>query len=248
MADHQVVSEAEWVAARKELLEQEKEFTQLRDRLTEQRRKLPWRKVEKPYEFDGPDGKESLGELFGGCSQLIVYHFMFDPEWTEGCKSCSFLADHYDPAVVHLQQRDVAMVTVSRAPLEKLRAFQERMGWKFKWVSSHGSDFNRDFHVTFTADEVESGETYYNYETRPFPVAEGPGISVFARDDAGNIFHTYSSYARGLDLFITAYNLLDIVPKGRDEGSLPYTMHWIRHHDRYDDETFEDPYVDLLTE
>lgn len=168
---------------------------------------------------------------------------MFDPEWSQGCKSCSFLADHYNPAIVHLKHRDVTMVTVSRAPINKLLAFRERMGWTFKWVSSFDIDFNRDFHVTFTEEEQSRGTTNYNYDVKPFPVAEAPGISVFFKDEAGNIFHTYSSYARGLDIFIGAYNLLDIVPKGRDEDGMPI-MGWLRHHDRYGDATFVDPWLE----
>ena len=245
MTSHQVVSQPEWVAARRQLLAKEKEFTRLRDELSASRRELPWTKVDKAYLFDGRDGKESLGELFGDCSQLIVYHFMFDPDWTEGCKSCSLLADHYDPAVVHLKQRDVSMVTVSRAPLATLLAFQKRMGWTFKWVSSFETDFNHDFHVTFTAEELAAGTGTYNYDSKPFPVKEAPGISVFVKDNQGTVFHTYSSYARGLDLFITAYNLLDIVPKGRDEKALKYGMEWVRHRDRYGDKTFVDSYVQL---
>jgi predicted dithiol-disulfide oxidoreductase (DUF899 family) len=241
-----VVSREEWLAARKELLKKEKEFTRLRDKLSAARRDLPWVKVEKNYVFDAPNGKETLAELFGGHSQLIVYHFMFDPEWSEGCKSCSLLADHYNPAIVHLKHRDVSMVTISRAPIEKLLAFRQRMGWTFKWVSSFGNDFNRDFNVTFTVDELERKAANYNYKSGPFPVTEAPGISVFFKDDQGNIFHTYSSYARGLDIFIGTYNLLDIVPKGRDEDGLRYGMEWVRHHDRYGDETFIDPYVKLL--
>lgn len=248
MPDHDIVSPEDWLTARKELLAREKEFSRLRDELSQQRRELPWTRVEQDYVFETPSGQESLADLFGPCSQLIVYHFMFDPDWTEGCKSCSFLADHYDPAIVHLRQRDVTMVTVSRAPLATLQTFQQRMGWKFKWVSSFGSEFNRDFQVTFTPEEVEQGDTYYNYETKPFPVTEAPGISVFYKDEAAGTFHTYSAYARGLDMFIGAYHLLDIAPRGRDEAELPYTMEWIRHHDRYGDETFRDPYVDLLTE
>ena len=248
MAGHAIVSAEEWETARKELLAREKEFNRLRDELSEQRRQLPWTKIEEDYVFESTDGRESLADLFGRRSQLIVYHFMFDPEWTEGCKSCSFLADHYDPAIVHLAERDVSMVTVSRAPLDKLLAFQQRMGWTFKWVSSLANSFNRDFHVTFTQDELEQGTAYYNYDYKPFPVTEAPGISVFFKDPEGSIFHTYSSYARGLDLFIGAYNFLDIVPKGRDEDGLAYSMEWIRHHDRYGDDTFVDPYVDLVSD
>lgn len=246
MSQNKIVSREDWVASRKELLKQEKEFTQLRDKLSQQRRELPWTTVEKDYVFDGPNGKESLADLFGTCSQLIVYHFMFDPEWTEGCKSCSLLADHYSPAIVHLRQRDVSMVTVSRAPLETLLSFKDRMGWTFEWVSSFGNDFNRDFHVTFTPEEMKQGTAYYNYEHKPFPVAEAPGMSVFYKDDAGSICHTYSTYARGLDLFVNTYNFLDTVPNGRDEDGLSFTMEWVRHHDRYGDETFGDPYVQLL--
>jgi len=231
MTDHTVVSHEEWIAARKELLAKEKEFSRLRDALSEQRRSLPWEKVETPYVFGGPDGQETLADLFDGRSQLIVYHFMFDPAWDEGCKSCSFLADHYDPSTVHLRQRDVTLVTVSRAPLDKLQAFQKRMGWKFKWVSSLGSDFNRDYDVSFSPEEL--ADVYYNYGMQSFPAPEAPGISVFFKDDDGGIFHTYSSYARGLDMFLGTYHLLDIVPKGRDEDGLSFTMEWIRHHDRY---------------
>ena len=244
--EHEVVSREEWLAARKELLKKEKEFTQLRDQLSAERREMPWVRVEKNYVFDGPHGKVTLADLFDGRSQLIIYHFMFDPEWTEGCKSCSFLADHYNPAIVHLNHRDVSMVTISRAPLDKLLAFQKRMGWTFKWLSSFDNDFNRDYHVTFTTEELENKTANYNYDFTEFPVTEAPGISVFYKDTGGNIFHTYSSYARGLDIFIGAYNLLDVVPKGRDEDGLSYTMEWIRHHDRYGDDTFIDPYVKLL--
>jgi predicted dithiol-disulfide oxidoreductase (DUF899 family) len=205
---------------------------------------LPWQEVTKDYIFEGTDGKVSLSDLFDGRSQLIVYHFMFDPEWEEGCKSCSLLADHYDPSVIHLRARDATTVTVARAPLSKLEAFRVRMGWKAKWVSSLGSDFNRDFHVSFTPAELEQKAAYYNYrEGTAFPVAEGPGVSVFAKNAGGDVFHTYSAYARGLDILIGAYNLLDLVPKGRDEEELSYGMEWVRHRDRYGDGTFVDPYV-----
>ena len=246
MENHKVVSTGEWLAARKELLAKEKEFTRLRDELTRQRRDLPWERVEKEYSFEGPDGKETLAGLFEDRSQLIVYHFMFDPDWSEGCKSCSLLADHYDRSVIHLSQRDVAMVTVSRAPLEKIEAFKKRMGWSFKWVSSLGSDFNSDYHVSFTSEEQAEKKTYYNYGIHPFPSSEGPGISVFSKNAKGEVFHAYSSFARGLDIFIGVYNLLDIVPKGRDEDNLAYGMEWVRHHDRYGDQSFVDPYVELL--
>lgn len=228
-----IVSRSEWVAARKQLLQKEKEFTRLRDQLSAERRALPWTRIDKDYVFEGPDGRETLAQLFGNRSQLVVYHFMFAPEWEVGCKSCSFWADNYAGIGVHLAQRDVTMVTVSRAPLPQLEAFKRRMGWTFKWVSSYGSDFNRDFHVTFT-DEERKGEVYYNFGKTRFGAPEAPGASVFFRDPDGAIFHTYSCYARGLDAMNGAYQWLDLTPKGRDEGSLPYTMAWVRHHDRYE--------------
>ena len=231
-----LVSRDEWLAARKQHLSKEKEFTRLRDKLSAERRELPWVKVEENYVFDGPKGKETLGDLFDGRSQLIVYHFMFGPEWEEGCKSCSFLSDHIDGALVHLAHRDVTFVVVSRAPLSKIEAFKKRMGWRFKWVSSYGNDFNFDYHVSFTKDELAKGKVYYNYDMNEFPSEEGPGISVFYKDGSGDIFHTYSSYARGLDILVGTYNYLDLVPKGRDEAELPWTMAWVRHHDKYDEE------------
>ncbi|MDH3693876.1 MAG: thioredoxin family protein [Gammaproteobacteria bacterium] len=244
MNSNKVVTPKEWLAARKELLAKEKEFSRLRDELTAARQALPWEKVEKEYRFHGPQGEETLADLFDGRSQLIIYHFMFDPEWNEGCKSCSFVADHYEPSIVHLVHRDVTLVTVSRAPLEKLDAFKQRMGWDFKWVSSLGSDFNRDLDVTFTQEEIEQNKAFYNYqEGATFPVSEAPGISVFRKDTDNAIYHTYSAYSRGLENFIGAYTLLDIVPKGRDEDSLAYGMEWLRHKDRYDDPSFVDPYI-----
>lgn len=243
MTNHKVVSQEEWTTARKKLLNDEKDFTRRRDQLSEQRRELPWVKVEKNYVFESPDGSQTLADLFGEHSQLIVYHFMFDPEWSQGCKSCSFLADHYNPAVIHLQHRDVSLVTVSRAPLEKLLAFRERMGWSFPWVSSFKNDFNRDFGVSFTPQELDSELTIYNYVSKPYPITELPGLSVFFKDDDGSIYHTYSTYARGLDIFITTYNLLDTAPKGRDEEEFP-GMSWLRHHDRYDDKNFVDPWME----
>jgi predicted dithiol-disulfide oxidoreductase (DUF899 family) len=230
-----VVSQADWLVARKELLRKEKELTRLRDNLSRQRRELPWEKVEKQYVFDGPKGKEALADLFDGRSQLIVYHFMFGPEWQEGCPSCSFNMDHTDGALVHLAQRDVTFLAVSRAPLSKIEAFQKRMGWRFKWVSSNQNDFNRDYHVSFTKDEMATGKVDYNYEMQEFPSEEAPGYSVFYKDSSGNIFHTYSAYARGTEIALGTYNYLDLVPKGRDEDSLPFTMAWVRHHDRYSD-------------
>ena len=239
---HQIVSSEEWLKARKELLKKEKEYSRLRDQLTRQRQQLPWLKLTKKYSFDAPEGKVSLSELFAGRSQLIVYHFMFDPEWTEGCKSCSFIADHYDASIVHLEHRDVSLVTVSRAPLAKLEAFRKRMGWNFRWVSSAGSDFNADFHVTFRPEDAAAGKADYNYALQSFPAAEAPGASVFYKEEGGDIFHTYSCYSRALETFIGAYNWLDIVPQGRDEAELSYGMEWVRHHDRYEDAGFVDPY------
>jgi predicted dithiol-disulfide oxidoreductase (DUF899 family) len=230
-----VVSQAEWLAARKELLQKEKQFTKLRDELSAQRRELPWEKVEKQYTFDGPNGKETLGDLFGGSSQLIVYHFMFGPGWKEGCPSCSFISDHIDASVVHLAARDVKLMVVSRAPLAEIEAFQKRMGWRFKWVSSYGSDFNYDYQVSMSKEELAKGQVYYNYTMQQFPSEERPGTSVFYKDAAGNIFHTYSSYGRGLDILIGAYNWLDLAPKGRDEEGLKHGMAWVRHHDKYID-------------
>ena len=236
MQPHKIVSESEWIAARKAHLAAEKKFTEARDELSRQRRELPWVKVDKPYVFDGPEGRETLAELFGGRSQLIVYHFMFGPGWEQGCPSCSFLSDHFDGAIVHLAQREVTMLAVSRAPLPQIETFKKRMGWRFKWVSSFGSDFNRDHQVSFTKDELEQSKAYYNYKLGQFPAEEAPGVSVFSKDAAGAIFHTYSAYARGLDILVGTYNLLDLVPKGRDEAALPWTMAWVRHHDRYEDQ------------
>lgn len=234
MEPPKVVSHEEWVEARKALLEREKDFTRARDALSRERRQLPWENVEKDYVFEGPEGEVSLSDLFAGRSQLIVYHFMYGPDWDAGCKSCSFLADHFNPAVIHLKARDVSMVAVSKAPLDKLEAFRKRMGWNFKWVSSHANDFNRDYHVSFTEDEIERGDAYYNYRPQSFPSTEAPGASVFFKEGDGAIYHTYSVYQRGLDMFITAYHYLDIVPKGRDEDGLAYTMEWVRLHDEYD--------------
>jgi predicted dithiol-disulfide oxidoreductase (DUF899 family) len=190
--------------------------------------------VEKDYVFDGPGGRESFADLFGGRRQLLVYHFMFDPSWDEGCKSCSFWIDNFDGIAVHLAHRDVTLVVVSRAPLASLEAYRARMGWRVKWVSSFSTDFNRDYHVTFTDEERASHTAYYNYATGSFPAPEAPGVSVFYRDDDGPIYHTYSCYSRGLDMLNGAYHLLDLVPKGRDEAGLSYTMEWLRHHDRYE--------------
>jgi predicted dithiol-disulfide oxidoreductase (DUF899 family) len=232
-ANHTVVSREEWIEARKAYLLKEKEFTRQRDELSRQRRELPWVRVDKNYVFDGPDGKETLADLFDGRSQLIVYHFMFGPGWEEGCPSCSFLSDHIDGALVHLNARDVTLVVVSRAPLTEIEAFKKRMGWRFKWVSSFGNDFNFDYHVSFTKEEMAQGGVYYNYGTQEFGSEEAPGISVFYKDPTDVVFHTYSAYARGCDILIGTYNYLDLVPKGCDEDRLAFTMAWVRHHDRY---------------
>ena len=230
-----IVSKEEWLRARKEHLVREKEFTRRRDQLSRERRELPWVKVETRYVFDGPGGKETLADLFDGRSQLVIQHFMFGPDWEEGCPSCSFWADSFDGFIVHLAHRDVTMVAASNASLNKLEAYKKRMGWQFKWVSSLGNDFNRDFNVSFTPEEMEKGELYYNYEMRTFPVEEAPGISVFTKNSDDEIFHTYSCYARGLDMLNGAYHYLDLVPKGRDEDDLPYSMAWLKRHDQYED-------------
>jgi predicted dithiol-disulfide oxidoreductase (DUF899 family) len=233
MVQHKVVSPDEWTEARKRFLAKEKEFTKLRDELSRERRELPWVGVDKPYVFDGPNGKETLGDLFAGHHQLIVQHFMFDPSWDAACKSCSFWADGFDGFFVHLAQRDVAFVAISRAPLAKLEAFKQRMGWRFKWVSSLGNDFNQDYQVSESPQEKAKGQGYYNYRVGEPWSGERPGISVFYRDEAGAIFHTYSCYARGLDMLNGAYHYLDLTPKGRDEGGLSYPMEWVRLHDAY---------------
>jgi len=247
MLDHKVVSREKWLAARKELLAKEKEFTRLRDELSRKQRELPWEKVEKEYTFEGPAGKVGLAGLFEGKSQLVVYHFMLGPDWDEGCKSCSFLADHFNPSETHLKQRDVTLMMISRAPMAQIEAFKKRMGWNIKWVSAFESDFNFDYNISFVHKEGEQEPVYYNYGMETFPSTEGPGLSVFYKNEDGEIFHTYSTFSRGLDAFIGAYRVLDIVPKGRDEAELTYGMQWVRHHDRYDDPTFVDPYLQLIT-
>jgi len=236
------------IEKRKELLKKEKELTHLRDQLTTERQNLPWVKIEKRYEFDSPKGKELLPDLFDGMSQLIVYHFMFQPDWTEGCKSCSLIGDHFEPSIIHLKQRDTNMIAISRAPLDRIEAFRKRMGWTFKWVSSFNSDFNYDFNGSFPGEAKEQNKVYYNYEKeRSFPSTEGPGMSAFYKDKDGSIYHTYSCYARALEQFIGVYDLLDIVPKGRDEAGLVYGMEWVRHHDKYDDDSFKDIFVESLS-
>lgn len=234
MTQQKVAPHAEWVAARQEFLTKEKEFTRLRDELSRQRRELPWESVEKQYIFDGPHGKETLADLFGGRSQLMVYHFMLGPGWQEGCKSCSLLADHFDGMTIHLANRDVTLMVVSRAPIAEIEAFKKRMGWRFRWVSSFGNEFNYDYQASFTKEQVAEG-AIYNYATQRSLPEEAPGASVFYKDGGGQIFHTYSSYARGLDILVGAYNILDLMPKGRDEEGLTVGMAWVRHHDKYTD-------------
>jgi len=229
-----VVSPAEWLKARKELLKKEKEFTRLRDELSRQRRELPWERVEKDYVFEGPTGKVALTELFRGRSQLVVYHFMLGPGWEQGCPSCSYLADNFDGMRVHLEQRDAAFTAISRAPWPEIEAFKKRMGWRFPWVSSFGSNFNSDFDVSFDKTDVAAKTLAYNYDTVAVNSEELPGLSVFYRNERGEVFHTYSTYARGLDILVGAYNFLDLTPKGRDEDSLPWTMAWVRRHDEYE--------------
>jgi len=230
-----VVSHEEWIAARKKFLAKEKEFTRQRDELSRLRRELPWEKVEKKYAFEGVNGKESLADLFDGRSQLLIYHFMFGPGWKEGCPSCSFLADSFDAAALHMAQRDTSFAVVSRATLPEIDAFKKRMGWKFNWVSSNASDFNYDFKVSFNKDETTSGKPHYNYGTVVFPSEEGPGASAFIKKD-GELFHTYSTYSRGLDILLPMYNWIDLTAMGRHEEEMkPHAMAWVRHHDRYSD-------------
>lgn len=228
-----VVSHDEWLKARLELLAAEKEFTRQRDALTRRRMAMPWERVEKNYVFDAPEGRRTLADLFESRRQLLVQHFMLGPGWKQGCPSCSFMADHTDGMTMHLAHRDVTFVAISRAPLSEIERFRQRMGWRFKWVSSHGSDFNRDFGVSFTPEEVAKGAVHYNYGAWRHAHEELPGISVFARDDANEVFHTYSTYGRGVEVMMGTYSMLDLMPKGRDEERLKFTMEWVRHHDRY---------------
>jgi predicted dithiol-disulfide oxidoreductase (DUF899 family) len=232
-----IVSREAWLLKRRELLNKEKELTKHRDEVARERRQLPWVKVTKPYAFEGPNGKVALADLFGGHGQLIVYHFMFGPDWKAGCPSCSFMSDHVQHAVTHLAQRDVAYVAVSRAPLDKLNAFKTRMGWTQPWFSSAGSDFNFDFNVSFTQATLDSGTAQYNYENKGFPSTEAPGLSVFVKDEASVVYHTYSTFARGLDMLIGTYHFLDLVPRGRDEASLSYSMAWVKLRDAYSGES-----------
>ncbi|MBY0324291.1 MAG: DUF899 domain-containing protein [Reyranella sp.] len=233
--NHSVVSRQQWLAARKALLGREKELTHLGDQIARERRALPWVRMDKDYVFASSEGPRRLADLFDGHRQLVMQHFMLQPGWEQGCKSCSYMADHTDPTLVHLAHRDTAFVAVSLAPLGEIERFRERMGWKFPWVSSYGTDFNRDFHVTFTAEEKENGTGDYNFGSKP-PGQEMPGISVFWKDDDGEVFHTYSTYGRGVEVMMHTYNLLDLTPKGRDEEGLDFTMAWVRHHDRYEPE------------
>ncbi|MGC2763925.1 MAG: DUF899 domain-containing protein [Candidatus Acidiferrum sp.] len=235
-----VVSQLEWLAARKELLAKEKALTRQSDALAAERRNLPWVKVEKEYVFDTPRGKKKLADLFEGRSQLVVYHFMFGPDWEEGCPSCSILGDHIDGSVTHLANRDVTLIAISRAPVEKIEAFKKRMGWRFRWASSFGSEFNRDYHVSFTPEEMAKKEMYYNFKNQFFPSDEGPGLSVFCKNEKGEVFHTYSTYGRGGEPMMGVYHYLDVTPRGRHEEGLSFPMAWRRHHDRYEQDYYAD--------
>jgi predicted dithiol-disulfide oxidoreductase (DUF899 family) len=241
-----VVSRKEWLKERVALLAEEKEFTRRRDALASKVRGLPWVKVDKAYTFDAPagwGGRLSLGELFGDKSQLIVYHFMFDPTWSQGCMSCSFVADHYNGIVVHLAHRDISFVTVSKAPIGQIEAFRGRMGWTFPWVSGANTDFGRDFGVSFTDEELAADDSVYNFNGKAMAIRELPGLSVFTKDARGDIYHTYSTFARGLEDFLTAYRYIDVTPKGRDEAQTG-GMGWLRHHDRYGDANFVVPWAE----
>jgi len=233
MTEPRIVSREEWLVARKAHLDKEKAFTRLRDDLARQRRELPWVRIDKRYVFEGPEGKLSFADLFSGKSQLLVYHFMLGPDWEEGCPSCSFWADNYNGTDIHLAHRDTALIAVSRAPIARIEAYKKRMGWTFRWVSSAGSDFNFDFGVSFDPAKRVEGELNYNFGTTTFGGEEAPGLSAFRRGEDGEIYHTYSTYARGLDMFNAAYHLLDLTSKGRDEAGLPWPMAWVKRHDRY---------------
>lgn len=230
-----IVSREEWLTARRAHLEDEKAFTRARDALSARRREMPAVRVEKDYRFQTSSGPVGLGDLFAGCKQLIVKHFMFGPDWDEGCPSCSFWADGYSGLEDHLAHRDTAFVAVSNTSLDKIDAYRARMGWTFRWVSSLGSDFNRDFNVSFTEDELQTGTAVYNFARKRFPSTEAPGLSVFLQSEDGSVAHTYSTYARGLDMMNSAYHLLDLTPLGRHEDGLDYPMAWLRRRDQYDD-------------
>lgn len=225
-----IVSNEDWLTARRELLKAEKEFTRLRDEITRKRLALPWTRVEKGYVFDTSDGPRAFAELFDGRSQLLVQHFMFGPGWKHGCPSCSFMADHTDGMNKHLAHHDVTMIAVSRAPLAKIEWFRERMGWQFKWVSSNGNPFNYDFRVSFTPAELAEGQIDYNYGEWKMTGEEWPGISAFYKNESGEVFHTYSTYGRGVEAMMGTYFMLDLTPKGRNENG---PMDWVKHHDRY---------------
>jgi len=229
-----VVSHDQWLAARKALLQHERELTHLRDRIAAERRALPWERIEKPYVFDAPGGRRTLADLFEGRRQLVMQHFMLGPGWEQGCPSCSYMADHTDGMTLHLAARDTTFVAVSRAPLEEIERFRRRMGWKFTWVSSHASDFNFDFGVSFTPEQRAREDVGYNYGTQRMNAEELPGISAFIRDDAGEVFHTYSTYGRGVEAMMGTYTLLDLTALGRHEEGLEFPMAWVRHHDRYE--------------
>lgn len=231
--DHAIVSKEEWLRARTAFLAREKEFTRMRDELSAARRALPWVRVDERYAFETASGTQSLAELFGDKSQLAVYHLMFGPEWEATCKSCAFWADNFNGITEHLAARDVSFVAISSAPLARLQAFAERLSWRFRWVSSHGSTFNADFGVACTPEQFARGGATYNYAPVDKPFEERPGVSTFYRDARGAVFHTYSTYARGIEPFNAAYQYLDLVPKGRDEGGLPYPMAWLKHRDQY---------------
>jgi predicted dithiol-disulfide oxidoreductase (DUF899 family) len=234
MQAHKIVSREEWLVARRALLAKEKEQTRLRDRLSAERRELPWVRVEKTYVFDTPQGKRTLGDLFEGRSQLIVKHFMLAPGQLEGCVGCSFEVDHIEAALQHLERHDVKFVSVARAPLAEIEAFKRRMGWRFDWVSSFGNDFNYDFDASFTKEAIESGEACYNYRKGKLPLEDLSGFSVFAKDEEGGIFHTYSAFGRGAEEVLGTYMLLDLTPKGRNETGPHHNLtDWVRHHDRY---------------
>lgn len=225
-----------WLSARLELLDAEKDLVRRSDEVARKRRQLPWVRVDKAYTFDTLDGECTLADLFERRSQLMVQHFMFGPGWKQGCPSCSFMADHTDGMNVHLASRDVTFVAISRAPLDEIERFRRRMGWKFKWVSSFGSDFNYDFHVSFASEKQKRAQVFYNFGTRPFECEELPGISAFCKDDAGDVFHTYSTYGRGVEVMMGTYRLLDLTSKGRAERDVDNKMEWVRHHDRYPSE------------
>lgn len=238
---NRIVSREEWILQRKELLKKEKELTRLGDQLSRERRELPWVKVEKPYVFEGPDGKQTLSDLFQGRSQLIVYHFMLAPGWGEGCVGCSFVADHVDAARIHFENKDLSFVAVSRATIGEIEAFKARMGWSFKWVSSYGSDFNFDYHVSFTEEEIKKGKGYYNFDIVDVHEEERPGASIFIKNENGDIFHTYSTYERGLEKLLSTYSFLDWTPKGRNEPQDGSGLtSWVRHHDRYNNSGYVD--------